>query len=96
MTHKPVFGRLGVGDASERAKNMTKKNFRPWRCFLIPWSFHDDKNSSIYRNFKRGGFFCPATRFATKSSKSDFGGRFGLSLPEHSLSSFNQSEFIMV
>ena len=35
-------------------------------------------------------------RFATKSSKSDFGGRFGLSLPEHSLWSFNHSEMIMV
>ena len=39
---------------------------------------------------------CRVSRFATKSSKSDFGGRFGLSLPEHSLWSFNHSEMIMV
>ena len=40
---------------------------------------------------------CPAhIRFATKSSKSDFGQTQGVSLHEHNLSSFNRTETIKV
>ena len=60
-TRKSVFGRLGVGGASERAKNFTKKNFRPWRYFLIPWSLLSDPNSSIYENLEMTLFFFSTT-----------------------------------
>ena len=57
MTRKSVFGQLDVGVRRSAPKIWPKKNFRPWRCFLIPWSVLDDKNSSIYRNLESAVFY---------------------------------------
>jgi len=43
------FWPIGCRGCVGARQKYDQKNFRTWRCFLIPWSLHDDKNSSIYR-----------------------------------------------
>ncbi len=51
------FWETGCRECIGARQQYDQKNFRPWRCFLIPWSFPDDKNSLIYRNLECGVFF---------------------------------------